>query len=84
VKLRSIVAALGVALMVTGLVSTAAAPASAHTSGYCGHGTSGSLDLTHFVRHQNDSFFPYKHWHLQDHRMFWSGDQHFKWVVCYH
>lgn len=41
----------------------AASPAGAHTSSYCGHGTSGNLDITKWEWHQSSMSYPYHYNH---------------------
>lgn len=57
------------------------APANAHSSSYCGHGTSGSWDVTIYQGYYNDPYYPWVHWHLYWHDMRFGTD-HYQWTAC--
>ena len=56
-----------------------AAPASAHSSNYCGHGISGIMNTTRYVSSHLDSF---AHYHNREHKSTTFGL--FGWVVSTH
>jgi hypothetical protein len=61
-------------------------PAAAHSSSYCGHGISGIVDLTIFIRHF-DNFqqgFGYRHYHVYSHVMSFGAENHSVTKYCPH
>lgn len=82
-KARRLGAAI-VLLATVGLVPTAASPAQAHTSTYCGHGTDGILYITKYVGSVY-SGYPYVHIHRYQHVQFWRGivlESHYANRIC--
>lgn len=55
--------ALSAAIVLAGQV-TATEPATAHSSSYCGHGTSGILNFTKYIRAVSDVYsHSHEYWH---------------------
>jgi hypothetical protein len=64
------------------LVATTPGPADAHTSTYCGHNRSGTMNVTFFDHHYGNIYHGNpNHGHTTWHDMWWGTD-HWKNRIC--
>lgn len=70
--------------LVVALVVSSASPVEAHTSSYCGHGTSGWWTKTVYTGGYTD-WWTNSHWHRYSHRNWDTGqEEHVRWTRCPH